>query len=143
MWFSAFWLVTRYTTPRQQTCFKQHCPYQSPNISVSRDRENSMWIPSSFHCAPLLSSTGRTEAPAPFHKSHPLCLQAFPTSILLNEHFYNAYRDTDRRFQLLTALFILAQTNPIRKVELNSVQLCSDQAPKFALMSVSIVGSGA
>lgn len=99
-----------------------------------------MWNPSSFHCAPLLSSTDRTEAPAPFHKSHPLCLQAFPTSILLNEDFYNAYRDTaDRRFQLLTELFILAQTNPIRKVVLNSVQWCSGQAHKFALTSMSIV----
>ncbi len=110
-------------------------PYQSPNISVSRDRENSRWIPGSFCRAPLPSSTDRTEAPAPFHKSHPLCLQAFPTSILLNEDSYNACRDTaDRHFQLLTALFILAQHNPIRKVELNSVQRCSDQTHKFAHM---------
>lgn len=132
---NVIWLVTIHKTLIKlnlKTGIKQF-PYQSPNISVSRDRENSRWNPGRFYLAPLLSSTDRTEAPALFHKSHPLCLQAFPTSILLNEDSYNAYRDTaDRHFQLLTALFILAQHNPIRKVELNSVQLCSDQTHKFA-----------
>lgn len=44
---------------------------------------SSKWNPGSCRPAPFPWSTGRKAAPALFDKSHPLFLQALPTSILL------------------------------------------------------------
>lgn len=106
---------------------KHNNTYPSLNISVSPNRENNRWNPSSCHPALLLLSRVRTAAPAPFHKSHPLCLQAFPTSILLT---LISYRDSaDRRLEPRKALFMLTHSHEessIQSMAFSSrTQLCT------------------
>lgn len=55
----------------------------SPCNAVWPSPWSSKWNPGSCRPAPFPWSTGRKAAPAPFDKSHPLFLQALPTSILL------------------------------------------------------------
>lgn len=58
-------------------------PDLSPCNAVWLSPWSSKWNPGSCRPAPLPWSTGQREVPAPFDKSHPLFLQALPTSILL------------------------------------------------------------
>lgn len=53
-------------------------------FEVLQDLGNNIWNPNSYRFAlPPLSKDPRA-VPAPFDRSHPLCLQAFPPSILLD-----------------------------------------------------------
>lgn len=58
-------------------------PDLSPCNAVCPSPWSSKWNPGSCRPAPLPWSTGLRAVPAPFDKSHPLFLQALPTSILL------------------------------------------------------------